>query len=134
MRLDHIALWVDDPLKSVAFFVEVVGLTAVHVDEYRDKQVLYPSVRVSEDSLIDLVPKSAVPMIEAMPGARGTAGHIVNHVCLAMTKAEFDALAARLGARAGRHLENQHGARGLAPKAFYFKDLDGNVLEARYYE
>jgi hypothetical protein len=30
-------------------------------------------------------------------------------------------------------MERQLGARGVAPKAFYFKDLDGNVLEARYY-
>lgn len=54
-----------------------------------------------------------------------------------MTKAELEALAARLEARgtpAGRHMENQFGARGMAPKAFYFKDLDGNVIEARYYD
>ena len=137
MRLDHIALWVDDPLKSVEFFVEVVGLTALRVDEFRAQQTLFPSVRVSDDSIIDLVPKSAVPMIEAIPGAKGTAGHIVNHVCLAMTRAEFEALATRLearGQRPGRPMENQYGARGIAPRAFYFKDLDGNVFEARHYE
>ena len=137
MRLDHIALWVEDPLKSVAFYVDVVGLTAVRVAEFEAKQVLFPSVRICDDSLIDLVPLAAVPMIDAIPGARGTAGHKVNHVCLAITKADFDALAARLEARGtpgGRHMENQFGARGMAPKAFYFKDLDGNVLEARYYE
>jgi glyoxylase I family protein len=137
MQLDHIALWVDDPLKSVEFYVEVVGLTALRVDEFNAKKVLFPSVRVSDDSIIDLVPKAAVPMIEAIPGAKGTAGHIVNHVCLAMSRSEFDALASRLEARGtkpGRPMENQYGARGTAPRAFYFKDLDGNVLEARYYE
>jgi hypothetical protein len=25
------------------------------------------------------------------------------------------------------------GARGIAPRTFYFTDLDGNVLEARHY-
>ena len=137
MRLDHIAIWVEDPLASVAFYVDVVGLEAVRVDEFTAKKCLFPSVRISGDSLIDLVPMAAVPMIESIPGAKGTAGHKVNHVCLAMTKAELEALAARLEARGtspGRHMENQFGARGLAPKAFYFKDLDGNVIEARYYE
>src|SRR5688572_27868445 len=110
MRLDHIALWVEDPLASVAFYVDVVGLTAVRVTEFEAKQVLFPSVRIGDDSIIDLVPKAAVPLIEAIPGAKGTAGHKVNHVCLAMTAAEFDALAARLEARGtpgGRHMENQ---------------------------
>ena len=133
MQLDHIAIWVDDPLKSVAFFVDVVGLTAVRVDEFRAGTILFPSVRISETALLDLVPKSAVPKIEAIPGAKGTAGHPVNHICLAMSEAEYDALAVRLGSRAGRHMQNQFGAAGFAPKAFYFKDLDGNVFEARYY-
>ena len=30
-------------------------------------------------------------------------------------------------------LENSFGARGVAPRAFYFHDPDGNVFEARYY-
>jgi hypothetical protein len=50
-----------------------------------------------------------------------------------MTEAEYHALAARLGDRAGRFMENQYGARGLAPNAFYFRDPDGNIFEARYY-
>jgi hypothetical protein len=48
-----------------------------------------------------------------------------------------DDLARRLeayGTRTGRHMEQQYGARGIAPRAFYFKGPDGNVLEARYYD
>jgi len=137
MHLDHIVLWVDDPLKSVAFYVEVLGLTAIRIDEFRAKQVLFPSVRISDDSIIDLMPRSAAPTVDAIAGAKDTSGRPLNHVCLAMSKAEFDALAGRLEARGtppGRLMENSFGARGIAPNAFYFKDLDGNVLEARHYE
>jgi len=61
----------------------------------------------------------------------------VNHVCLAMTKAEFEALRTRLaenGAPIGGAMTSSFGARGLAPHTFYFSDPDGNVLEARYYD
>jgi glyoxylase I family protein len=137
MRLDHVVLWVEDPIRSIEFFEKVVGLTAVRVQEFRDGKVMFPSVRVCEDTIIDLVPKAAVAKIEAIPGAAGTAGHITNHLCLAMTKDEYEGLAKRLeehGTRPGRHMEQQTGARGVAPRAFYFKDPDGNVIEARYYE
>jgi len=135
VRIDHVVLWVEDPLASVKFFVEVVGCEAVRLEEFRERKVGFPSVRIADDAIIDLIPKALVPTVEKIPGAVGTAGHKVNHVCLAMTKAEFDALRARIDALGVKpHVAtNQYGARGLAPEAFYFKDLDGNVLEARYY-
>ncbi|CNL04133.1 dioxygenase [Mycobacterium tuberculosis] len=72
-----------------------------------------------------------------MPLEAGKAGHPVDHVCLALSRAEYDALEARLAA-AGVDIvarrENNFGAQGSAPQAIYFKDPDGNVVEARYYE
>jgi len=137
MELDHVVLWVEDPVRSAAFFAEVVGLAPVRLDEFRAGQVPFPSVRVSDGSLIDLIPHAMAPSVNAIPGAAGTAGHRVNHICLAMSRAELDALAQRLAAHgtpAGRHMQQQFGARGLAPQAFYFRDPDGNILEARHYE
>jgi catechol 2,3-dioxygenase-like lactoylglutathione lyase family enzyme len=133
MRVDHLVIWVEDPIRTVEWFEQVVGLSAVRLDEFKAKKVMFPSVRVSEDTIIDVMPKSAAPVVNSIPGAAGTAGHPTNHICLAMTEAEYHALAARLGERAGRFMENQYGARGLAPKAFYFRDPDGNIFEARYY-
>jgi len=123
-------------MRSVEFFEHAVGLTAMRVDEYRAKQVQYPSVRVNETTIIDLFPRAAAPEVNKIPGAAGTAGHLTNHVCLAMSEAEFAELQARLTAHGiafGRFMENQFGACGSAPKAFYFRDPDGNVLEARHY-
>jgi glyoxylase I family protein len=136
MRLDHVVLWVEDPLRSVEFFEKVVGLPGMRVDEFRAKQTMFPSVRICEDTILDLMPRAAAPKVNAVPGAAGTAGHPTNHICLAMSEAEFDALQLRLtaaGTPAALMMERQSGARGVAPRAFYFKDPDGNVLEARYY-
>ena len=67
----------------------------------------------------------------------GSAGNLVNHVCFAMSKSEYEALRERLRARGTDvpfTMKGSFGARGEAPEAFYFRDPDGNVLEARYYE
>lgn len=137
VRIDHVVLWVADPLASVAFYEQTLGFTPVRVEEFRAKKVLFPSVRIADDCLLDLMPLAAAPMLDAAPGAAGSAGHKVNHVCLAMTKPEYDTLRARLaerGVAVPMTMTSSFGARGFAPEAFYFGDPDGNVLEARYYE
>lgn len=129
-------LWVDDPLRSLDFYQGVLGLPGVRVEEFRAGDAPFPSVRVSPDSLIDLMPCSAAPALNAARGARGSAGHPVNHVCLALGQADYDDLRRRLdvaGVETLSMLRSSFGARGLAPEAFYFPDPDGNVLEARYY-
>ena len=72
-----------------------------------------------------------------MTKVEGSAGHPVNHVCLALSKSEYDALDRRLqaaGVDTSARLSRSYGARGWAPQAFYFADPDGNVVEARYYD
>ena len=135
MRIDHVVLWVEDPMRSLAFYTETLGLEGVRIDAFKAGKAPFPSVRLAADQIIDLMPLKAVPMIEKIPGAAGTAGHRVNHVCLAMEKPEYDALRARIEATGGLSMvmKDFFGARGQAPEAFYFKDPDGNVLEARYY-
>lgn len=139
--LDHVVLWVDDPLASVEFFEKVVGLEGVRVAEFREGKAPFPSVRISETAMLDLVTRTTAPMLNGMsagfdPKAGQSAGHPVHHVCIAMSEAELEELRKRLTA-AGKEpkafLKNSFGARGTAPSTFYFTDLDGNVLEARHY-
>jgi catechol 2,3-dioxygenase-like lactoylglutathione lyase family enzyme len=135
--LDHVVLWTDDPLRAVDFYVRVVGLEPVRVEEFRSGEAPFPSVRVSEHSILDLMARVGAPIVDAMAGAAGSAGHPVNHACLAMPAAEFVALRERLAASAvptSAVMEQSFGARGLAPRAIYFRDPDGNVVEARHYE
>lgn len=136
MQLDHLVVWVEDPVKSVEWFERVVGLQPVRLEEFKAKQTAFPSVRVSAETIIDVMAKAMAEKVNAQPGARDTAGHKTNHICLAMSEAEYHALAKRLedaGTPGGHKVQNNYGARGVAPEAFYFRDLDGNIFEARYY-
>ena len=135
--IDHVVLWTDDPLRAVDFYVRVVGLSPVRVEEFRAGTAPFPSVRVSATAILDLMARAAVPMVDAMAGAEGSAGHPVNHVCLAMAEEDLTTLRGRLevhGVAISSVMQQSFGAQGLAPHAFYFRDLDGNVIEARYYQ
>jgi glyoxylase I family protein len=137
MRLDHIVLWTKDLHRSMDFYTRVVGLAPVRFDEFEANKAPFPSVRVCEDSIIDLVPTDDAAGTESLTKATGSAGHPVNHVCLALSKSEYEALDRRLqtaGVDTSARLSPTYGARGWAPHGFYFADPDGNVVEARYYE
>jgi catechol 2,3-dioxygenase-like lactoylglutathione lyase family enzyme len=136
-RMDHVVLWVTNPLVSLEFYEKVVGLLGVRTEEFRAGQAPFPSVRVSDDSIIDLMARVAAPVVDAISGVAGSAGNRVNHVCLAMPRAEFDALKQRLAdhhVTTSKPMLNSFGARGIAPEAFYFLDPDQNVIEARHYD
>ena len=137
MRLDHIVLWTRDPRAAIDFYSRVVGLTPLRASEFETGEAPFPSVRVCEDSIIDLMPMEMAAGLGASAKAEGSAGNPVNHVCLALSKAEFDALERRLqaqGVDTGARMNRTYGARGWAPEAYYFADPDGNVIEARHYE
>jgi catechol 2,3-dioxygenase-like lactoylglutathione lyase family enzyme len=137
MRLDHVVLWTRNPRLSMDFYSRVVGLAPVRFAEFEAGDAPFPSVRVCEDSVIDLLPQASAAGTESMTRIAGSAGHPVNHVCIALSKSEYDALDQRLqaeGVDTGARLSPAFGARGWAPQGFYFADPDGNVLEARYYE
>ena len=136
-RLDHVVLWTKNPRAAMDFYTRVVGLAPVRFAEFEAGDAPFPSVRVCEDSIIDLVPHAGVAATESMTRMKGSAGHPVNHVCLALSKAEYDALDQRLqaeGIDTSARLSPTFGARGWAPQGYYFADVDGNVVEARYYE
>jgi glyoxylase I family protein len=137
MRLDHIVLWTKDPRASMDFYSKVVGLAPVRFTEFEAGDAPFPSVRVCEDSIIDLLPMDNIGNTESLTRVEGSAGHPVNHVCLALSKSEYDALDRRLqeaGVDTSARLNRSYGARGWAPQGYYFADPDGNVVEARYYE
>ncbi|WP_129309731.1 VOC family protein [Streptomyces sp. L2] len=135
-RLDHIVLWVTDPVAAAGFYERTVGLEPLRVAEFTEGKVTFPSVRVNEETILDLAPRTVAERMNMLPGAADSAGHPVNHVCLALPAGDFDALRARLhehGVPMSDIGHDSYGARGNADRSFYFRDPDGNIVEARHY-
>lgn len=134
--LDHVVLWVRDPVAAAGFYEKVVGLAPVRVAEYAGEGAV-SSVRLNEETIFDLMALPMAAYMNMVPGGADSAGHPVNHVCLSLQEADFDALRARLEERSvpvSGFSYDSFGARGMAKRSFYFRDPDGNVFEARHYE
>jgi len=137
VNIDHVVLWVDSPRNSLSFFVDVVGLRPVRAQDFEDGTAPFPSVRLNDLTILDLMDKSTVSLVQDFTGGGNSGGRPINHICLSMNAAEYSALAARLLAQnvdliAGG--ERSFGAQGLAERSEYFHDLDGNVIEIRHYD
>ena len=118
--IDHIVLITPDVERALAFYTQVLGLAAERVDEWRAGAVPFPSVRINDGSLIDL-----------LAGER--TGENLAHVCLVIEPTDLGVLAGdeRLAPVTGP-FDGLFGARGLAA-SLYVQDPDGNTIELRSY-
>ena len=138
MNIDHVVLWVDSPKSSLDFFVNVVGLSPVRAQQFEEGAAPFPSVRVNDTTILDLMDSKLAAAVQEFTGGGGEAGgQPINHICLSMDAADYSALTARLVAQ-GVQLtsggEPAFGAQGLAEISTYFRDPDGNVIEIRHYD
>jgi catechol 2,3-dioxygenase-like lactoylglutathione lyase family enzyme len=115
---DHVVVNTLNTEALLAFYCDELGLEPVRVDEWRKGEVLFPSVRVARETLIDLLPAERT-------------GENMSHFCLVIEPTDLEALAARFP---GAHrADGLFGARGYA-SSVYVQDPDGNTIELRYYE
>jgi catechol 2,3-dioxygenase-like lactoylglutathione lyase family enzyme len=115
---DHVVINTLDAEAVLAFYCDELGLEPVRVDEWRRGEVLFPSVRVSPETLIDLFPAART-------------GENMNHVCLVIEPTDLDELAARFPD--AQRADGLFGAQGFA-SSVYIHDPDGNMVELRFYE
>jgi catechol 2,3-dioxygenase-like lactoylglutathione lyase family enzyme len=124
--LDHIVLDVANVERSLEFYQKGLGLPAERVDAWRRGEVGFPSLRINESTIIDLVSGSP-----AQSPARGNLAHF----CLVTDSPDLDE-AMRSLASAGTAIETgpvrRSGARGNA-LSIYFRDPDQNLIELRTY-
>ena len=117
--MDHVVLTVADVERSLAWYCDELGLTGERVDEWRRGEVLFPSVRIDESTIIDL-----------LHGER--TGNNVDHVCLVIEPTDLDALAASGAFDVVAGPSRLFGAHGEGD-GLYVRDPDGNVVELRHY-
>jgi len=136
MNIDHVVLWVDDTGRSLDFYTGILGLTPVRVQEHEAGKAPFPSVRLNDETIIDLMNRE---MLSSAQRAAGTdaGGQALNHVCLCMNAPEYAAVMSRLsdqGVEISPGSEKSFGARGYTANSAYFHDPDGNVIEIRHYD
>ena len=129
-ELDHIVLNVSDIHRSLDFYMRVLGLSGERVQEFKAGKVGFPSVRINEQTIIDLFP---VKRVSPIKGEKNNGN--LNHFCLVVSAADFPAAIDclrenQIAIREGPI--SRWGAQGQATSV-YFLDPDGNEIEIRCY-
>jgi catechol 2,3-dioxygenase-like lactoylglutathione lyase family enzyme len=116
---DHLVLVSPDPERLVAWYRDELGIRPERLEEWRAKQVLFVSLRVSPTFLIDV-----------LEGER--TGTNVDHVALLVDGVDLDELATsgRFDVEMGP--ADLFGAQGTG-RGLYIRDPDGNRVELRTY-
>jgi len=136
MNIDHVVLWVDCPRGALDFYVNIVGLQPVRQREFEEGTAAFPSVRLNNLTILDLMNRDMLPGVQEFTGGGDVGGLPVNHICLSMDAENYSALRTRLisqGVEFTSGGERAFGAQGLAERSEYFRDPYGNVIEIRYY-
>ncbi|MFJ8287703.1 VOC family protein [Streptomyces griseoluteus] len=116
---DHLVLKVADVERSLGFYTTLLGLRPENVDEWRAGKAPFPSVRITPDTIIDIV--------EGPP-----AGSNVDHFCLVVDPLDWAEIIATGHFTVLEGPVRRSGARGEAT-SIYVRDPDGNTIELRWY-
>jgi catechol 2,3-dioxygenase-like lactoylglutathione lyase family enzyme len=122
LALDHIVLVVGDVETTLAWYRKHLGLGEVRGDDWRQGEAPFPSLRVDEQTIVDVIPTGGVES--------DGRGHL-DHICFVVTPEHLAA------AQADPELEVvdegvRYGARGYG-NSIYVHDPDGLTVELRSY-
>lgn len=120
-RLTHVALFVADVARSVAFYREFAGMHVVHdrVDG---------SVHVAWISEQERDPEFVIVVIGQAPGRAGSPPHMAHFGFALASRADVDAVGARAAA-GGCLVEAAHDAGPIVGYYCLLRDPDGNLVE-----
>ncbi len=131
-KMDHIVINVVDINSSLRFYTEILDLPGERVEEFNNNQVPFPSVRLSQDTIIDLFPKNLWDKTNPENVCRPN----LNHFCLSTNKKNWQLVQEKLeenGISIDDGPVKRWGACGSGVSV-YFRDPDENVIEVRYYD
>ena len=131
--LDHVVLRVGDPMEVLAWYRDVLGLAPERVEQFEAGEVPFPSVRVDERTVIDLLPAGGDAVGGGAVPAAAAGETNMDHLCLVVEGVDLEALAAdpRFDVVGGP--ARLWGAQGHAV-GVYVRDPAGNVVELRSYD
>ncbi|MGE0877679.1 MAG: VOC family protein [Acidimicrobiia bacterium] len=119
LAFDHLVLHSTDVERTIAWYQRHVGLDGVRLDEWRAGAVPFPSLRVDDNTIVDILARP--------PG--GT-GHL-DHICFVVSEDDLAAVKAA-GELVIEDEGRRFGARGIA-NSIYVRDPDGLTVELRAY-
>lgn len=121
--IDHVVVMCSDVEKTLGWWRDELGLVPLRLEEWRNGQVPFPSVRVNDATIVDF-----------LQGTR--TGENYNHVALTVDVSR-DELAAMVDQRGWDVAipinDTLFGARGIGA-GVYIRDPEGNVVELRTYD
>ncbi len=122
VAVDHIVLRVSDVQRSLDWYTSKLGLEPVRAEEWRAGYCPFPSVRVSSETIIDLI-----------DGNVDHDARNLDHFCVVVTPQSMDEVRRSADFDIVRDPDFAlFGARGMAD-GLYIRDPDGNEIELRAY-
>lgn len=119
LGMDHIVLRCRDVDMTLDWYVGVLGLEPLRVDEWRSGVAPFPSVRIDAETIIDLF--AGRPEEDRL-----------DHICLVVAELDLDRLAESTTFDVVEGPVDRWGARGMG-RSLYVRDPDGLVVELRHY-
>ena len=120
--IDHIVVLCGDVERTLAWWQSELGLEPVRVDEWRANTAPFPSLRLSDSTIVDFLPSPR-------------SGENIAHVAVAVDVSadELNTLAEERGWDVVVPLNRElYGARGVGA-GLYIRDPEGNIIELRTY-
>jgi 8-oxo-dGTP pyrophosphatase MutT (NUDIX family)/catechol 2,3-dioxygenase-like lactoylglutathione lyase family enzyme len=117
--LDHVVINTADVEASLGWWCGVLGLAPVRVDEWRAGRAPFPSVRINDGTIIDLL-------------AVQPSGSNMDHLCVVVNGADLDRLATSGIFEVLEGPGPRYGARGEGV-ALYVRAPEGTTVELRTY-
>lgn len=122
VAMDHIVLRVADVERSLDWYTKMLGLEPVRLEEWRAGECPFPSVRISADTIIDLI-----------SGDVDHDARNLDHFCVVVSAESMDEVRGSNEFDIVRDPDFAlFGARGMAD-GLYIRDPDGNEIELRAY-
>jgi catechol-2,3-dioxygenase len=123
--LDHLVLRLRNEAAMIAFYTDILALEAERLEDYRNGQALFPSIRINPTTLIDLFPTT----LEAPVTPN------LDHFCLTLDGASWEQVRQRL-IEHDVEIDGPHvrwGALGDG-QSIYGSDPDGNGVELKTHD